>query len=99
VYDDEGNIMEEKVKDTNEVGKIKMMAVVQNKMEDLIQRTNRSKEVMYFLLSSVRNIDDSLVTLYLARCNLYKKNMRIILVVKFQKKSKYILQIMFDQRK
>jgi hypothetical protein len=60
VYDDEGNILEEKVKDTNEVGKRKMMAAVRNKMEDLIQRTSSSKEVMYFLLSSVRNIDDSL---------------------------------------
>jgi hypothetical protein len=60
VYDDEGNILEEKVKDTNEVGKRKMMAVVRNKMEDLIQRTSSSKEVMYFLLLSVWNIDDSL---------------------------------------
>jgi hypothetical protein len=41
VYDDEGNILEEKVKDTNEVGKRKMMAAVRNKMEDLIQRTSR----------------------------------------------------------
>jgi hypothetical protein len=30
-------------------------------------------------------------TLHLAWCNLYKKNMRIILGAKFQKKFKYIL--------
>jgi hypothetical protein len=36
VYDDKGNLLEEKVKDANEVEKRKMMTTVQNKMEDLI---------------------------------------------------------------
>jgi hypothetical protein len=60
VYDDEGNLLEEKVEDANEVEKRKMMAAVRNKMEDVIQRASSSKEAMDFLLSSVRNIDDSL---------------------------------------
>jgi hypothetical protein len=60
VYDDEDNLLEEKVEDANEVEKRKMMAAVQNKMEDVIQRASSSKEAMDFLLSSVRNIDDSL---------------------------------------
>jgi hypothetical protein len=60
VYDDEGNLLEEKVKDANEVEKRKMIADVPSKMEDLIQRASSSKEAMDFLLSSVRNIDNSL---------------------------------------
>jgi hypothetical protein len=36
VYDDKGNLLEEKVKDANEVEKRKMMTTVRNKMEDLI---------------------------------------------------------------
>jgi hypothetical protein len=60
VYGDEGNLLEEKVKDANEVEKRKMMVVIRNKMEDLIQRASSSKGVMDFLLSSVRNIDNSL---------------------------------------
>jgi peptide subunit release factor 1 (eRF1) len=60
VYDDEGNLLEEKVKDANDVEKRKTMTVVQNKIENLIQRASSSKEAMDFLLSSVRNIDDSL---------------------------------------
>jgi hypothetical protein len=40
--------------------KRKMMTVVRNKIEDVIQRASSSKETMNFLLSSVRNIDDSL---------------------------------------
>jgi hypothetical protein len=60
VYDDEGNLLEEKVEDANEVEKRKTMAAVRNKIEDLIQRASSSKEAMDFLLSSVRNIDDSL---------------------------------------
>jgi hypothetical protein len=60
VYDDEGNLLEEKVEDANEVKKRKTMTVVRNKIEDLIQRASSSKEVIDFLLSSVQNIDDSL---------------------------------------
>jgi hypothetical protein len=60
VYDDEGNLLEEKVQDANEVEKRKMMIAVRNKIEDLIQIASSSKKAMNFLLSSVRNIDDSL---------------------------------------
>jgi hypothetical protein len=60
VYDDEGNLLEEKVEDANKVEKRKTMTDVQNKIEDLIQRASSSKEVIDVLLSSMRNIDDSL---------------------------------------
>jgi hypothetical protein len=60
VYDDEGNLLEEKVEDANEVEKRKTMTVVRHKIEGLIQRASSSKEAMYFLLWSVWNIDDSL---------------------------------------
>jgi hypothetical protein len=50
VYDDEGNLLEEKVEDANEVGKRKTMTVVRHKIEGLIQRASSSKEGMYFLL-------------------------------------------------
>jgi hypothetical protein len=59
VYDDEGNLLKEKVEDANKVEKRKTMTIVRNKIEDLIQRASSSKEAMNFLLLSVRNIDDS----------------------------------------
>jgi hypothetical protein len=43
VYDDEGNLLEEKVKDANEVEKRKTMTAVRNKIEDLIQRASSLK--------------------------------------------------------
>jgi hypothetical protein len=46
VYDDEGNLLEEKVEDANEVKKRKTMTIVWNKIKDLIQRASSSKEVM-----------------------------------------------------
>jgi hypothetical protein len=52
--------LEEKVQDTNEVEKRKMMTAVRNKIEDLIQIASSSKEATNFLLSSVQNIDDSM---------------------------------------
>ena len=60
MYDEEGNLLEEKVEDANEVEKRKKIAVVRNKIEDLIQRAKSSNEAMDFLVSSVLNIDDSL---------------------------------------
>jgi len=59
VYDDEGNLLEEKVQDASEVEKRKSVAAVRNTIEDLIQRASNSKEAMDFLVSSVRNIDIS----------------------------------------
>ena len=60
MYDDEGNLLEEKVEDANEVEKRKKKAVIRNKIEDLIQRAKSSNEAMDFLVSSVLNIDESL---------------------------------------
>jgi hypothetical protein len=60
VYDEEGNLLEEKPKDANEVKQRKKIALVRNKIEDLVQRAKGSNEAMDFLVSSVLNIDDSL---------------------------------------
>jgi hypothetical protein len=60
VYDDEGNLLEEKPEDANEVEKRKKIAVVRNKIEEAIQRAKSSKEALDFLVSSVLNIGDSL---------------------------------------
>ena len=60
MHDDEGNLLEEKSEDADEVEKKKKITVIRNKIEDLIQRAKRSKEAMDFLVSSVLNINDSL---------------------------------------
>jgi hypothetical protein len=60
VYDDEGNLLEEKVEDANKMEKRKTTTDVQNKIEDLIQRASSLKEAIDVLLSSMRNIDGSL---------------------------------------
>jgi hypothetical protein len=67
-----------------------------NKVEDLIQMAKSSNDAMDLLVSNVLNI--SVGILHLARCYIHKKNMRILLVTKFEKKYKYIRQMMFDQR-
>jgi hypothetical protein len=60
VYDDEGNLLEEKPEDANEVKKMKKIAVIRNKIEDSIQRAKSSNEAMDFLVSSVLNINVSM---------------------------------------
>lgn len=59
VFDDEGNLLEEKPEDPNEVERRKNISAVRNKVEDLIQRAKSSKEGMDFLLSSVKSIETS----------------------------------------
>ncbi|XP_025791252.1 protein FAR-RED IMPAIRED RESPONSE 1-like [Panicum hallii] len=60
LYDDEGNVLDEKPKDPIEVEKRKKIAMVRNKVEDAIQKAKSSNDAMNFLLSSVLNIDASL---------------------------------------
>jgi hypothetical protein len=60
VYDEEGNLLDEKPIDVDELEKRKKIATVRNKVEDLIQHAKSSKEGMDFLVSSVMNIEASL---------------------------------------
>jgi hypothetical protein len=59
VYDEEGNLLDEKALDAIEVEKRKKISLVRNKIEDLIQRTKTSNEGMDFLVSSILNIEAS----------------------------------------
>jgi hypothetical protein len=63
VYDEEGNLLDEKPIDANEAEKRKKIAMVRNKVEDLIQHAKSSKEGIDFLVSSVMNIEASLGTI------------------------------------
>jgi hypothetical protein len=66
LYDDEGNVLDEKPKDPIEVEKRKKIAMVRNKVEDAIQKAKSSNDAMNFLLSSVLNIDASLGNMILS---------------------------------
>jgi hypothetical protein len=59
VYDDEGNLLDEKPIDVREVER-KKISTMRNKVEDLIQQARSSKEGMEFLVASIMNIQDSL---------------------------------------
>jgi hypothetical protein len=48
VYDEEGNLLDEKPIDAREAEKMKKIAAVQNKLEDFIQRAKGSDEAMNF---------------------------------------------------
>jgi hypothetical protein len=61
VFDKEGNILEEKAMDANEVERRKKIATIRNKVEDLIQRAKSSNEGMDLLLSTVMNIETSFI--------------------------------------
>jgi hypothetical protein len=56
VYDVEGNLLDEKSIDAIEVEKRKKIAVVRNKVEDLIQMAKSSNDAMDLLVSNVLNI-------------------------------------------
>lgn len=60
VYDEEGNLLDEKSLDADEVDRRKKVATVRNKVEDMIQQAKSSKEGMIFLVSSMMNIEASL---------------------------------------
>jgi hypothetical protein len=59
VFDEEGNLLEEKPVDVNEVERRRKIAAVRSKVEDLIQRAKSSNEGMDFLVTSVMNIEAS----------------------------------------
>jgi hypothetical protein len=56
MYDEEGNLLDEKPIGANEVERRKKITTVKNKVEDLIQRAKSSNEGLYFLVSNVTNI-------------------------------------------
>ena len=56
MYDEEGNLLDEKSLDADEVDRRKKVATVRNKVEDMIQQAKSSKEGMIFLVSSMMNI-------------------------------------------
>jgi hypothetical protein len=59
IYDEEGNLLDEKPIDANEVERRKKITTVRNIVEDLIQRAKSSNEGLDFLVSNVRNVDAS----------------------------------------
>jgi predicted transcriptional regulator YdeE len=59
VYDEEGNLLDEKPIDANEMEKRKIIGAVWNKIEYLIEREKSLHEGTNFLVSSVMNIDAS----------------------------------------
>jgi hypothetical protein len=98
-FDEDGILLEEKPLDANEVMRRKKIAMVQDKLEDFIQRAKNSNEGTDFFGYKYDEHSLPLVKLCLAQCKVHKKkNMRILLVTKFQTKLKYILQPMFVQR-
>ena len=60
MYDEEGNLLDEKPLDANEVETRRKIAAVRNKIEDMIQQAKSSKEGMDFLVSSVMNMEGTL---------------------------------------
>ncbi|KAM3228658.1 hypothetical protein ACQJBY_059959 [Aegilops geniculata] len=60
VYDEHGNLLEEKATDSLNEATRKKISVVRNKLEDLIQKAKHSDEGMDFITSSVLNIEASL---------------------------------------
>ena len=57
MYDEHGNLIEEKATDSLNEATRKKISVVRNKLDDLIQKAKHSDEGMDFLTSSVLNIE------------------------------------------
>ena len=57
VYDEKGNLLEEKLADSSDAATRKKISTIRNKIEDLIQKAKHSDEGMDFLSSSVLNIE------------------------------------------
>lgn len=57
VYDDKGNLLEEKPADSSDVATRKKISTIRNKIEDLIQKAKHSDEGMDFLSLSVSSIE------------------------------------------
>ncbi|BAF25223.1 Os09g0446400 [Oryza sativa Japonica Group] len=60
LFDDEGNLLDEKPKDPMEVAMQKKISVSRNKFEDLIQMAKNSEQGMDFLHSSLSNLVEPL---------------------------------------
>ena len=60
VYDEKGNLLEEKPADSLDAAARKKISTVRNKLEDLIQRAKQSDEGMDFLVASVLSIEEPL---------------------------------------
>jgi hypothetical protein len=60
VYDEEGNLLDEKAIDAHEVERRKNISIVRNKFEDLIQQAKSSIEGMDFVVSGLMNMQASL---------------------------------------
>jgi hypothetical protein len=95
VFDEEGNILEEKAMDANEVERRKKIATIRNKVEDLIQRAKSSNEGMDLLLSTVMNIETSFIQIVPSTVQAPQQEYETLLVVKFRNKLKFIHQLMF----
>jgi hypothetical protein len=98
VFDEEGNILEEKAMDANEVERRKKIATIRNKVEDLIQRAKSSNEGMDLLLSTVMNIETSFIQIVPSTVQAPQQEYETLLVVKFRNKLKFIHQLMFVRR-
>jgi hypothetical protein len=59
-FAEEGTLLEEKPLDPSEVGRRKKVAVIRNKVEDVIQRAKNSNKGNDFLEASVMNIEAAL---------------------------------------
>jgi hypothetical protein len=58
-YDEEGNLLDEKPIDTNEIDRRKKITIMRNIVENLIQKAKSSNEGLDFLVSNIRNIEAS----------------------------------------
>jgi hypothetical protein len=59
-FDEEGNLLDEKVKDPMEVAMRKKVSESRNKFEDLIQMAKNSESAMKLLYSSLCNLEEPL---------------------------------------
>ena len=60
LFDDEGNLLDEKPKDSMNVAMRKKISDLHNKFEDLIQMAKNSEQGMDFLYSSLSNLVEPL---------------------------------------
>ena len=60
LFDDEGNLLDEKPKDYMDVAMWKKISESRNKFEDIIQMAKTSEQGMYFLYSSLSNLVEPL---------------------------------------
>ena len=83
LFDDEGNLLDEKPKDSMDVAMRKKISESRNKFEDLIRMAKNSEEGMDFLYSSLSNLVEPLQKIVPAK---NKMTLNHSLVLKFQMK-------------